>query len=73
MLRDWLPVGELRSGFYGYGLGCAVGLGLVWNKSGVDAKFLLSGRWEIDIAGEHYTARADMKAAYDPEALKPRE
>ena len=72
VLRDGQPVGELRSGFYGYSLGRAVGLGLVWNKAGVDAEFLQSGCWEIDIAGERFAARVHLKAAYDPETLKPK-
>lgn len=72
VLRDGKPVGELRSGFYGYSLGRAVGLGLVTNETGVDIDFLQSGLWEIDIAGEHFAARAHLESAFDPLSQKPK-
>lgn len=72
VLRDGQPVGELRSGFYGYSLGRAVGLGLVRNEAGVDVDFMRNGRWEIDIAGERFSAHVHLKAAYDSGSQKPK-
>ncbi|WP_374393230.1 FAD-dependent oxidoreductase [Tabrizicola sp.] len=72
VLRDGQPVGELRSGFYGCTLGRAVGLALVHNAAGVDAGFLHTGRWEVDVAGERLAARLHTAAAYDPKSERPR-
>ena len=72
VLRDGQPAGELRSGFYGCTLGRAVGLALVHNAAGVDAGFLHTGRWEVDVAGERLAARLHTAAAYDPKSERPR-
>lgn len=72
VLRDGQPVGELRSGFYGYTLGRAVGLAMIGNDAGVDAAFLGTGRWEIDMAGERLAARVHSVAAHDPKSERPK-
>ncbi len=64
--RDGDLVGYLTSGNYGHHLGRAIGLGYVEHPDGVDARFVNSGRYEIEIAGERAAAQASLRPMYDP-------
>ncbi len=64
--RDGEKVGYVRSGNYGHHLGRAVGLGYVNNPGGVDADFVKSGLYEIEVAGERFPAKASLRPMYDP-------
>lgn len=67
MLRDGVPVGDVRSGSYGWTLGGAVGLAMVTNPDGpVTADWLATGTWEVDIAGVRYAAHVSLRPLYDP-------
>ena len=68
VLRDGEMVGYLTSGNYGHHLGRAVGLGYVGHPDGVDADFVNSGSYEIEVAGERFAARASLRPLYDPKA-----
>ncbi|HJP36847.1 MAG TPA: FAD-dependent oxidoreductase [Gammaproteobacteria bacterium] len=70
--RDGAIVGYVSSGMYGHTLGGAVGLGYVGAADGVSDEFLLSGTYEIEIAGERVPAQASLAPLYDPEALRVR-
>ena len=65
ILRDGTVVGHLSSGGYGHALGAAVGLGYVPCR-GESVAELLTGRWEIEIAGTRVTAEASSRPMYDP-------
>lgn len=67
ILCDGKPVGEVRSAAYGHTLGRSVGLALI-ESSAAERAYLESGRFEIDIAGEHFAATAHVSPAYDPKA-----
>jgi glycine cleavage system T protein len=64
--RDGALVGRITSGAYGHTLGRSVGMGYVAHAAGVDAAFLRSGRWELEIATERFAARAQLEPPYDP-------
>jgi glycine cleavage system aminomethyltransferase T len=68
--RDGIPLGYIRAASYGHTLGGAVGLAMIEAQQPVDAKFVESGRWEVDIAGTLYPAVASLKPLYDPENKK---
>jgi 4-methylaminobutanoate oxidase (formaldehyde-forming) len=70
ILRDGKPVGYTTSGTYGHTLGGAVGMGYVKNEAGVDADFIKAGRYEININGKRYPARAYLRPPYDPDRKK---
>lgn len=70
--RDGAMVGLITSGSYGHTLGRSVGLGYVRNEGGVDAGFVLGGKYEIDVAGIRYAARASLKPMYDPHSERAR-
>lgn len=65
-------VGYLTSGGYGHSLGASVGLGYVKSTTAIDQAWLDAGQWSIDIGGERYTARASLRAAWDPKGERLR-
>ncbi|PYM14130.1 MAG: FAD-dependent oxidoreductase, partial [Verrucomicrobia bacterium] len=64
--RDGKPVGYTTSGAYGHTLGGAIAMGYVNNPAGVNADFIKSGRFEINVNGTHYPATPFLHAPYDP-------
>lgn len=65
--RDGKRVGWLSSGGYGYTLGKAIGYGYVRNVDGVTEDFVLSGKYELDVARERVPCSVLLKPLYDPE------
>lgn len=59
-------IGYLTSGNYGHTLGASVGLGYVKSNEFINAEWLASQRWQIDVGGEMFDATAGLRAAYDP-------
>ena len=72
VLRDGTAVGYVRAASYGHTLGGAVGLAMIEPKRPVDDQYLNSGRWEVEIAGRRYPARASLKPLYDPQMTRIR-
>lgn len=70
--RDGEIVGYICSGMYGHTLGAAVGLGYVANATGISNAFILSGNYEIEVAGERVPARASLKPLYDADSARVR-
>ncbi|WNJ99505.1 FAD-dependent oxidoreductase [Thalassospiraceae bacterium LMO-JJ14] len=70
--RDGEIVGYLTSGMYGHTLGAAIGLGYVKNAEGVDAAFVASGEYQIEVAGVKFAAKASLKPLFDPKNEKIR-
>ena len=66
--RDGEIVGYTSSGNYGHHLGRAIGLGYVSHPDGVDADFVNSGSYEIEVACERFSATASLRPLYDPKA-----
>ncbi|MBS0578147.1 MAG: FAD-dependent oxidoreductase [Proteobacteria bacterium] len=64
--RDGVPVGYVRAASYGHTLGGAVGLAMVEPKVVVDAAYLQSGKWEVEVAGRRYPAEVSLRPMYDP-------
>ena len=72
ILRNGEIVGYLTSGNYGHTLGGSVGLGYVRDGGGVDADFIESGTFEIDVGGVRIPATPSLRALYDPQAKRMR-
>jgi 4-methylaminobutanoate oxidase (formaldehyde-forming) len=64
--RNGERVGWLSSGGYGYSIRKAIGYGYVRNADGVDPTFVLSGEYQLEIAGERRPASASLSPFYDP-------
>ncbi len=70
--RDGVMIGSTTSGAYGHTLGRAVALGYVEHPDGVDAAFIESGEFEIEVACERYSAKASLRPMYDPKSARIR-
>ncbi|MDE0059216.1 MAG: FAD-dependent oxidoreductase [Defluviicoccus sp.] len=64
--RDGEIVGYLTSGMFGHTVGAAIGMGYVRRDAGVTREWIEAGRYEIEIAGKTWPARASLTAFYDP-------
>jgi heterotetrameric sarcosine oxidase gamma subunit len=73
IFRDGVRVGYIKAGGYGHTLGGAVGLGPVANEDGVAIDFIKSGRFEIEVSGTRYPAKASLRPMYDPKGVRIRE
>jgi len=71
VLRNGVPVGDVRSAAYGHTLGGSVGLAMVEGDP-VNLAWLEEGTWEVDIAGKIYPAEVSLKPMYDPGMVKIR-
>ena len=71
ILRDGKIVGYLSSGAYGHHLGAAVGMGYV-PCEGEGVQSLLASTYEIEVAGQRFSAKASLKPLYDPLAERPK-
>ena len=73
IVRDGKPAGYLTSAGYGHTLRRAVGMGYVVNDEGLaDDAFILGGRYQLDVAGTLADASIQLRAPYDPAAVRPR-
>jgi sarcosine dehydrogenase len=70
--RNGLRVGWLSSGGYGYSIGKAIGYGYVRNSDGVDPTFVLSGDYQLEVAGGRRPATVSLSPFYDPKGERIR-
>ena len=64
--RDGKRVGWLTSGGYGYTVGKSIGYGYVRNPDGVDAEFVTSGTYELEVATRRVPCQVSLQPLYDP-------
>ena len=71
--RDGVEVGYLRSASYGHTLGGSVGLAMV-DAGGdpVDAAWLESADWSVQVGNELVSARVSLAPMYDPSSARIR-
>ncbi|HUF55166.1 MAG TPA: FAD-dependent oxidoreductase [Thermohalobaculum sp.] len=65
--RDGERVGWLTSGGYGYTVGRSIGMGYVQSAERIEDAFVLSGRYELEVATERVPAEVTLDPLYDPE------
>ncbi len=71
IFRDGQQVGWLSSGGFGYTVGQSIGYGYVRNlERGVDRQWVLSGRYELEVATTRVPAQITLEPLYDPRGLK---
>jgi 4-methylaminobutanoate oxidase (formaldehyde-forming) len=71
--RDGTIVGSITSGMYGHYLDASLGMGYVTRADAVaDRDWVLSGVYEIEVAGERVGATASLEPFYDPKSTRPR-
>ncbi|HSH42961.1 MAG TPA: glycine cleavage T C-terminal barrel domain-containing protein, partial [Arenicellales bacterium] len=66
VLLDGSIIGRTTSGRYGHSVGAAVGLAWLEHDDGVDAQFLRSGSFSIEVAGERFPVSVSFRPFYDP-------
>ena len=59
-------VGYLQVGAYGHSLGGAVGIGFVELDEPVTNQLVETAKWQIEVAGNLFEARASVKPLFDP-------
>jgi 4-methylaminobutanoate oxidase (formaldehyde-forming) len=67
VIRDGEIVSYITSASYGHSFDAAIGLGYVPCK-GETAAQVLASAYEIEIAGERFSAQASLKPMYDPKS-----
>ena len=72
ILMNGRVVGYILSGAYSFTLQRAIGMGYVFHGDGVDKAMLQDENFEIEIAGERYSARASLQAFFDPRGERAR-
>ena len=65
VIMDGEAVGYLTSGMYAHSLGGAIGMGYVTSKD-LTADKIADSTFEIEIARERFSAKASLRAFYDP-------
>ena len=70
--RDGERVGFVTSGMYGHTLGGAVALGYVAHAHGCTDQYVLSGRYEIELAARRVAAKVSVTPMYDPKSARVR-
>ena len=56
---------------FGHTLNASLGMGYVANKSGIaDKKYILEGKYQIEVAGDRIDATASLDPFYDPKSLR---
>jgi 4-methylaminobutanoate oxidase (formaldehyde-forming) len=71
--RDGVPVGYIMAGGYGHTLGASVGVGPVAMEGEIITNdFVLSGSYEIDVAGVRHPAKVSLRPMYDPKLKRVR-
>lgn len=72
--RDGVIVGSITSGMYGHTIDASLGMGYVSAPDGslCDRDYVLSGNYEIEVAGERIAARASLDPWYDPRSARVR-
>jgi 4-methylaminobutanoate oxidase (formaldehyde-forming) len=71
--RDGELVGRVSSAAYGHTLGRSVALGYVTApEDGMARAWFETGRYEIEVAGQRYAARASLRPMYDPKSERPK-
>ena len=67
IFRNGKRVGWLASAGWGYTVKTNIGLGYVRDPAGVDADYVMSGDYELEVATERVAAKPFLKPLYDPD------
>ncbi len=65
--RNGERAGWLSSGGFGHHLGVAIGYGYIRNPDGVDADYINSGNYQLEVATERVDCEVSLAPFYDPQ------
>ena len=64
--RNGERVGWLSSAGYGHTMGKSIGLGYIRDADGVDAAYVRTGKYELDVATVRVPCTVSLAPLYDP-------
>jgi glycine cleavage system aminomethyltransferase T len=64
--RNGKRVGYVHSGAYGFTLGASVALSMIEDDEPITSDYITNGKFEIEVNGQCYPARASLRPMYDP-------
>jgi len=70
--RDGRPIAENTHGSYSHLLGCAIGMCYLQNPEGIRDDWIMSGSYEINVAGRLFPIKIHLKPPYDPQNARVR-
>lgn len=70
IFRNGQRVGWLASAGWGYTVEKNVGLGYVRDPAGVDADYVMSGEYDLEVATERVKATPFLRPLYDPDMTR---
>jgi 4-methylaminobutanoate oxidase (formaldehyde-forming) len=70
VFRDGRWLGYVRAGAYGHTLGASVGLAMLEDEGGLPVDTVDGARFDVEIAGIRYHARAALRPLYDPDRVR---
>ena len=70
--RDDRIVGYISSGAYSHTLGSCIGLGYVKRSDQNETEEWVTGKYEIEVAGQRFSAQASLAPMFDPKNEKIR-
>jgi len=68
--RDGKPVGYTTSGSYGHSVGGGIAMGYVNHAEPFKEDLIKLGKFEINVSGRKYPAKAFLRAPYDPQRTR---
>ena len=68
--RDGIALGYVRAASYGHTLGGAVGLAMISAEVPIDAAFLTSGTWDVELADRRVPIVVSLRPLFDPTNTK---
>jgi heterotetrameric sarcosine oxidase gamma subunit len=74
ILRDGVAAGQVTSAAWGEALGRCAGLAYLWDAGGgpIDARWVGSGSYEVNVGGDVHPVTVSTKAPFDPAGTKIR-
>ncbi len=67
IIRNGMRVGWLSSGGFGHTIGQSIGMGYIRNPVGVTEDYIMSGRYELEVAADRVPASVHLAPLHDPQ------
>jgi 4-methylaminobutanoate oxidase (formaldehyde-forming) len=72
IFRNGELVSENTHGAYSHMLGCSIGMCYLKNPAGIEDEWILSGKYEINVAGKLFPIEIHLEPVYDPKSGRVR-
>ena len=70
--RNGELVSENTHGAYSHLLGCSIGMCYLKNPAGIQDEWIMSGKYEINVAGKLFPIQIHLEPIYDPQSKRVR-